>query len=68
MVYLFGLIGFIGGFVIGLFLINLFLQDRSRRELLNDKSLGRTYGVAVWAMAGIGAYTGVFVHGRYFSG
>lgn len=66
MVYLFGIVGFIGGFAAGLLIINQFLKDMSRRTLMEDKSLHRTYGVAVWLMAVLGSYIGVWMHGRYF--
>jgi undecaprenyl pyrophosphate phosphatase UppP len=68
MVYLFAILGFIGGFVAGLIVINIFLQNISRNKLLTDKSLRWTYGLAVWVMAGIGVYTGLWVYARYFPG
>jgi undecaprenyl pyrophosphate phosphatase UppP len=68
MVYLFGILGFIGGFMAGLIVINIFLQNVSRDKLLGDKSLRWTYGLAVWVIAGIGVYAGLWVHARYFAG
>lgn len=68
MVYLFGVLGFLGGFMAGLIVINVFLQNISREKLMKDKSLRWTYGVAVWIMAGIGAYVGILLHGRYLAG
>lgn len=68
MVYLFGIAGFIGGFMAGLIVINVFLQNASREKLMHDKSLRWTYGFAVWVIAGAGAYIGVLLHGRYLAG
>lgn len=68
MVYLFGILGFIGGFVAGLIIINIFLQNVSRDTLLKDKSLRWTYGVAVWLIAAAGAYIGTVLHAQYFNG
>lgn len=68
MVYLFGIVGFFGGFMAGLIVINFFLQNVSRQKLMKDKSLRWTYGVAVWIMAGLGTYIGTLLHGRYLAG
>ncbi len=64
MVYVFGIAGFILGFVAGLFVIHLFLKNLSRRELVQDKSLRWTYGLAVWIMAGIGTALGLWLADR----
>ena len=66
MVYVFGIAGFVLGFAAGLFVINLFLKSFSSSELVKDKSLRWTYGLAVWIMASIGAYAGVWLHSRSF--
>jgi len=66
MIYLFGFIGFMLGFIGGLAIVNMFLRHYSKRELLKDKSLRWTYGLAVWIFAGLGAWGGVWVHGRSF--
>ena len=66
MVYLFGVIGFFLGFVGGLFVIHLFLKNLSKRELVADKSLRWTYGLAVWVFAGLGAWGGVWLFERSF--
>ncbi len=65
MVYVAGIIGFLCGFAFGIGIINLFLRNRSKRELLNDKSLRWTYGVAVWIVAGLGAWAGVMICNRF---
>lgn len=64
MVYVFGIAGFVLGFIGGLFIIHLFLKNLSKRELLGDKSLRWTYGLAVWVFAGLGAWGGVIVAER----
>lgn len=66
MIYLFGVIGFVLGFVAGLFVINMFLKNYSGRELRRDKSLRWTYGLAVWIFAGLGAWGGVWFFERSF--
>ncbi len=68
MVYLFGILGLLGGFMAGLIVINIFLQNVSKQDLLNNRSYRWTYGLAVWIFAGIGCYGGVWMHGRYFTG
>ena len=59
MVYLYGIIGFIGGFALGLGVINMFLRSYTGRELMENKNLRWTYGLAVWLFAGLGAWAGV---------
>jgi undecaprenyl pyrophosphate phosphatase UppP len=64
MIFAFGVIGFILGFAAGLFIINLFLRHYSKKDLLKDKSLRWTYGLAVWIFAGLGAGIGVWLYER----
>ena len=66
MVYLVGTIGFFSGFVLGVFIINGLLKDRSRRELLEDRGLKWTYGLLAWVIAGITAYAAVQSYYIYF--
>lgn len=66
MVYLFGIIGLILGFAGGLFIISLFLKGYSRKDLVRDKSLRWTYGLAVWVFAALGAWGGVWLYERSF--
>jgi hypothetical protein len=66
MVYVFGVIGFVLGFVAGMILIHQFLRHYNSSELLKDKSLRWTYGLAVWVIAGLGAWLGVWLHDRSF--
>lgn len=66
MVYLFGIVGFAAGFAGGLFVINLFLRAYPTSQLVKDKSLRWTYGLAVWIFAGIGTLAGVWLYNRSF--
>jgi len=63
-IYLFGAAGLIFGFAGGLFIINLFLRHYPRAELLKNKSLRWTYGLAVWIFAALGAWGGVWLYNR----
>lgn len=62
MVYVIGIIGFLGGFSAGLFLIGQMLKGRTRQELMRDKSLRWKYGLMVWALAGLGAWAAVWMY------
>ena len=64
MMFVYGTGGFILGFAAGLFIINMFLRHYSKRDLLRDKSLRWTYGLAVWICAGIGATLGFWLFNR----
>lgn len=64
MVYLFGFVGFVIGFGAGLLVIRQFLHGYAKKELLDNKSLRWTYGVAVWIFAGLGAWLGVWLYER----
>lgn len=66
MVYVFGVLGFLGGFSLGVMLIGLFLKRVSKSELMEDKSYRWIYGTLVWIIAGIGAWAGIFVYNSYF--
>lgn len=66
MVYVFGIAGFVLGFIAGLFIINMFLKNLSKRELTTDRSLRWTYGLAVWIFAGLGSWAGVWLYERSF--
>ncbi len=66
MIYLFGIAGFILGFIGGLFVIALFLKGYSAKQLTRDKSLRWTYGLAVWLFGALGAGAGVWVYERSF--
>lgn len=67
MVYVVGVIGFIGGFVFGQMVLYFLLRHYSREDLLNDPYLKWTYGVLNWLIAGVGSYSFVFLYQQYFS-
>lgn len=66
MVYLVGVIGFIGGFIIGQFLLLYLLRRRSKEDLLNDRFLRWKYGSLNWMLAGVGAYSFVIMYKAWF--
>ncbi|MBL4804101.1 MAG: hypothetical protein JKY71_04485 [Alphaproteobacteria bacterium] len=66
MVYVAGILGFIGGFILGQMVLHFLLRHKSTEELLNDKGLKYTYGLLCWAMAALGAYSFVSMYNLYF--
>lgn len=68
MIYIFGIIGFVGGFILGQALLLYLLRSRPRAELLDNKMLKWTYGVLNWVIAAIGAYCFVYLYHFYFAG
>jgi divalent metal cation (Fe/Co/Zn/Cd) transporter len=66
MVYVAGIIGFIGGFVLALQILGRLLKDRPREDLLQDKSLRFTYGLLAWGVAGFSAFCAVTLYRFYF--
>lgn len=61
MIYIYGSIGFIGGFALGLFVISFFLKNKSNDALKHEKALRWTYGLAVWVLGALGAWAAVFI-------
>jgi len=47
MIYVFGIFGFIGGFILGQGLLLYLLRSRPREELLNNRMLKFTYGLFI---------------------
>lgn len=66
MIYVAGVIGFIGGFALGIMLLSFMLRNVSQEDLLNDRYLRWKYGVLNWLIAVLGAYSGVHMYERYF--
>lgn len=66
MVYIIGVIGFIGGFAFGQMVLWFLLRHRPRADLLKDESLKWTYGILNWLIAGMGSYAFVFMYRAYF--
>lgn len=61
MIYLVGFIALLGGFALGQGLLAWLLRDRTREELLKDRSL-RIYGVLNWLVAILFAAAAVSVY------
>lgn len=66
MVYVAGVVGFIGGFAIGLMFLFFLLRNASQEDLLNDPYLKWKYGLINWGFAGLGAYSAVATYKEYF--
>lgn len=66
MVYIAGIIGFFGGFAIGLMVLSFFLRDVDNETLLNDKYIKWKYGIMAWLFAGLGCYSAVSTYKYYF--
>lgn len=65
MVYLFGTIGFIAGFIIGQMVLYFFLRNKTNRELVEDKSLKTKYGLLNWGLAILFSYIFVQIFYEY---
>ena len=62
MVYIFGIIGLVFGFSVGLGTINVILRNRSKKEIQEDSSLRWKYGLLVWLIAGFGCWIGIYLY------
>lgn len=65
MVYLYGILGFVCGFIGGLGMVSFLLKSYSRDELVKNRTLHWTYGLAVWVLAGLGAWGGIALYNRH---
>lgn len=61
-----GIAGFIGGFALGLLLAGYMLRRRSREDLVKNKTLRWTYGLAVWVFGAAGSWGALEVYKTYF--
>jgi ABC-type antimicrobial peptide transport system permease subunit len=66
MIYLIGILGFIGGFIFGQMVLYFMLRHKKREELLNDPYIKWTYGTVNWVFAGLGSYGFVLLYREYF--
>ncbi len=66
MVYLFGFIGFVAGFAVGLGLINVILRKKSLDEIKEKKSYRWKYGLLVWFMGFLGCRISIILFNTYF--
>ena len=65
MLFFSGLIGFLGGFAIGLYILRILLRGKKPEELVEDKSLWWKYGPIVWLCAFIGSYACLVAYQNY---
>lgn len=65
MVYLFGLVGFVFAFSVGLGLINVILRGKTK-EQLQEKNIRMKYGLLVWGLAILGGWAGVTIYNQFF--
>jgi hypothetical protein len=66
MIYVAGILGFIGGFCVGQMVLFFLLRHKTNEELLNDKYLKWKYGPINWLCAVLGAYSLVNMYRFYF--
>lgn len=66
MVYIFGFVGFVMGFGVGLGMINVALRYKSKEEIRSDPSLKWKYGPWAWVFGGLGSWLGVWIYNHYF--
>ena len=66
MVYIVGIVGFIGGFCAGQLLLMYMLRHKSNDDLLKDKAL-RVYGLLNWLMVALGTIAGITLYHHYFT-
>lgn len=62
-----GIIGFIAGFILGQMILHFLLRHKTKEELLEDKSLIYTYGIANWIFAGGSSYGLITLYQFYFA-
>lgn len=66
MIYVVGVIGFIGGFALGQMVLYFLLRHKTQDDLLNDPYLKWKYGTLNWIVAVAGAYGTVETYKLYF--
>ncbi len=66
MIYGFGIVGFIGGFILGQMVLYFLLRHKTNEELLNDRLLKFKYGLVGWGFAALGAYSFVEMYKYYY--
>ena len=61
-----GILGFFGGFCLGMMVLHFLLRHKSREDLLNDRGLKWKFGLLNWGFAALGAYAFVYMYKAYF--
>jgi hypothetical protein len=60
-----GIVGLLVGFGFGQWILLRLLKDRSKYDLLNDKSLRWKYGLLGWAIAGATCAVFLWLYGHW---
>ncbi len=68
MIYVAGVLGFLGGFALGLMLLYFLLRNVSKEDMLNDPYIKWKYGILNWIIAILGSYSAVSMYERIFGG
>ena len=66
MIYVFGVLGFIGGFALGIMVLSFLLRGVDSETLVNDKHIKFKYGLLTWLIAGLSSYSAVYCYKLYF--
>ena len=66
MIYVFGTLGFFGGFILGQMVLAVLLRGKTRDELLNDRALRWKYGLLNWLIALLTAASAVYIEQTMF--
>ena len=66
MIYIFGTLGFFGGFILGQAVLAQLLRHKSRDDLLTDKRLRWKYGALNWLIAFATAASAVYIYQSFF--
>lgn len=65
MVYIVGILGFVGGFAMGLWLIAAHLKNVPRETLLNNKDYHKKYGIWPWVTALICCLLALYLYNNW---
>lgn len=66
MIYVIGIVGFVGGFLAGQMVLYFMLRHKTNEELLNDPHLKLKYGLLNWGLAILGCYSFIQMYQYYF--
>lgn len=66
MVYVAGVVGFVGGFCAGQLLLMFLLRNKTNEQLKTDPSL-KIYGLINWVVAVLGMVTMLWLYQLYFT-
>lgn len=71
MIFLMGITGFVGGFLLGQMILSFLLRGKSRDDILKimqDPGKKLRYGMITWLCAFMGAYCFLSTYKRYLTG